>query len=152
MPFSMCGIPVSDGTSDHHRDRSGSKLSWRSQLRKSILSLLLAGASLKIVGTSSAFAYDGGIKPTAGPADGVFEVWGTGLEPGTALDINFVSPAGTVFSTAAVNAVVVVAPDGNYSFSFRPVDVFTGESTGTWTFQSCTSGMNDCDTDTFDIQ
>ena len=80
-----------------------------------------------------------------------FTVGGSGLPAGLALDINFSSPAGTVFSTTAQNQVVVVDADGNFSFAFVPTTEFQGESLGTWTAQVCVSGTDGCVQGAFDI-
>jgi hypothetical protein len=119
---------------------------------KSMLSLIVAGVALGVMSVTTAFAYDGGIRPSSGTQDQIFEVWGTGLTPGLALDINFMSPDGTIFSTAAVGKVVVVDPDGTVSFLIRPTEVFQGESKGIWEVQSCVSGTDDCDEDQFEIR
>jgi len=92
-----------------------------------------------------------GILPAAGSQSDTFTVGGSGIDPGTALDINFTSPGGTVFSTANLNQVVVVDADGNFSFPFVPTTEFVGESLGTWTAQVCVSGTNTCVSGGFDI-
>lgn len=91
------------------------------------------------------------IAPATGAQSDTFTVGGSGLPAGLALDINFSSPAGTVFSTAAQNQVVVVDADGNFSFAFIPTSEFQGESLGTWTAQVCVSGTDGCVQGTFDI-
>ena len=91
------------------------------------------------------------ISPAAGAQADTFTVAGNGLDAGLALDINFSSPSGTVFSTANLNQVVVVDGDGNFSFGFVPTSEFQGESLGTWTAQVCVSGTNGCVQTTFDI-
>ena len=48
------------------------------------------------------------IAPGYGGQNDTFTVSGANITPGLALDINFTSPGGTVFSTAALNQVVVV--------------------------------------------
>jgi protein involved in polysaccharide export with SLBB domain len=91
------------------------------------------------------------IAPAAGGQSDTFTVGGAGLPAGLALDINFTSPGGTVFSTAAQNQVVVVDGDGNFAFGFVPTSEFQGESLGTWTAQVCVSGTDGCVQGTFDI-
>ena len=91
------------------------------------------------------------IAPAAGSQSDTFTVGGAGLPAGLALDINFTSPGGTVFSTAAQNQVVVVDGDGNFGFDFVPSSEFQGESLGTWTAQVCVSGTDGCVQGTFDI-
>lgn len=92
-----------------------------------------------------------GISPGAGAQSDTFTVGGSGLPAGLALDINFSSPGGTVFSTATQNQVVVVDGDGNFSFDFVPTSEFQGESLGTWTAQVCVSGTDGCAQGTFEI-
>jgi hypothetical protein len=92
-----------------------------------------------------------GILPAAGAQADTFTVAGTGIQPGMALDINFTSPEGTVFTTAALNQVVVVDGDGNFSFPFVPTTEFVGASFGTWTAQVCVSGTDTCVQGGFDI-
>jgi hypothetical protein len=91
------------------------------------------------------------IAPATGSQSDTFTVGGAGLPAGLALDINFTSPGGTVFSTAAQNQVVVVDGDGNFGFDFIPTSEFQGESLGTWTAQVCVSGTDGCVQGTFDI-
>ena len=92
-----------------------------------------------------------GITPGAGSQSDTFTVGGAGLPAGLALDINFTSPGGTVFSTSSQNQVVVVDGDGNFGFDFVPTSEFQGESLGTWTAQVCVSGTDGCVQGTFDI-
>lgn len=91
------------------------------------------------------------ITPASGSQSDTYVIAGSGLPAGLALDINFKSPDGTVFSTAALNQVVVVDPDGSFTFPFVPLNEFTGESLGTWSAQICTSGTDDCAQTTFEI-
>ena len=91
------------------------------------------------------------ITPAAGSQTDTFTVAGEGLPAGLALDVNFISPEGTVFSTAAINKVVVVDPDGDFELSVDPATDFPGTGFGSWTVQVCTSGTNDCVQTTFDI-
>lgn len=91
------------------------------------------------------------IYPAAGSQADTYTIQGTELPPGLAIDIHFMSPGGNVFSTAALNQVVVVDGDGNFAFQFVPTDEFQGESLGTWGTQVCTSGTDDCVQTTFDI-
>ena len=92
-----------------------------------------------------------GILPAAGGQTDTFTVAGAGLQPGLALDINFTSPEGNVFSTAALNQVVVIDADGNFSFEFVPATEFVGASLGTWMAQVCVSGTDTCVQGGFDI-
>ncbi len=92
-----------------------------------------------------------GITPANGGQSDTFTIAGTGLPAGLALDINFTSPDGTVFSTAALNQVVVVDGDGNFSFDFVPANEFQGERLGAWTAQVCVSGTDNCVQGTFGI-
>jgi hypothetical protein len=115
---------------------------------------------LRLVGPISALLFFGvsptsaggvTIAPASGSQSDTYTIQGSGLTAGLALDINFVSPDGKVFSTVALNQVVVVDPDGTFTFQFVPTDEFTGASFGTWTSQVCTSGTNDCVQTTFGI-
>lgn len=91
------------------------------------------------------------ITPSSGHQDEIFTVEGEDLQPGLALDINFKSPSGTIFSTAAFNKVVVVDQDGEFSFDVHPATDFDGERAGTWTVQVCAAGTDDCVQTTFKI-
>jgi hypothetical protein len=115
---------------------------------------------LGLVGSISAFvlvsalpasAADVTIAPASGSQSDTYTIQGSGLPAGLALDINFVSPDGTVFSTAALSQVVVVDTDGSFTFQFVPTNEFTGESLGKWSAQVCTSGTDDCAQTTFEI-
>jgi protein involved in polysaccharide export with SLBB domain len=106
---------------------------------------------LSVVATPALADPTVGILPAAGAQSDTFTVAGTGLQPGIALDINFTSPEGTVFSTVALNQVVVVDPDGNFSFAFVPTTEFVGSSLGTWTAQVCVAGTDTCVQGGFDI-
>ena len=101
----------------------------------------------------STVALAGGVSitPSAGSQADTFTVAGEGLPAGLALDVNFISPEGTVFSTAALNKVVVVDPDGDFEFSVDPATDFAGSGFGTWTVQVCTTGTDDCVQTTFEI-
>jgi hypothetical protein len=116
-------------------------------------SLGLAGSisALILFSALPASAADVTIAPASGSQSDTYTIQGSGLSAGTALDINFKSPDGTVFSTAALNQVVVVDPDGNFIFQFVPTDEFSGESLGTWSAQVCTAGTDDCAQTTFGI-
>jgi hypothetical protein len=112
----------------------------------------LAAAALLLTVAVPAMADPGvSITPAADAQADTFTVGGTGLPAGLALDINFASPAGTVFSTSTLNQVVVVDADGNFNFGFVPTSEFQGESLGTWTAQVCVSGTDGCVQGTFDI-
>ena len=115
---------------------------------------------LRLVGLISALLFFGAlptnaagvtIAPASGSQSDTYSIQGSGLAAGLALDINFVSPDGTVFSTVALNQVVVVDPDGTFTFQFVPTNEFTGASFGTWTAQVCAAGTNDCVQTTFGI-
>ncbi len=106
---------------------------------------------LSVVATPALADPSVGIVPAAGSQIETFTVSGSGLTPGMALDINFSSPEGTVFTTAALNQVVVVDGDGNFAFPFVPTMEFTGASLGTWTAQVCVSGTDGCVQGGFDI-
>lgn len=84
------------------------------------------------------------ISPPAGSQDQPFVVAGEGLPGGLALDVNFVSPSGEVFSTAALNKVVVVEPSGAFSFEVLPSSDFAGQPAGNWLVQVCVAGMDQC--------
>jgi hypothetical protein len=111
----------------------------------------IVAAFLLIAFAIPASAQSVGITPGAGSQSDTFTVGGAGLPAGLALDINFTSPAGTVFSTSALNQVVVVDGDGNFGFDFVPTSEFQGESLGTWTAQVCVSGTDGCVQGTFEI-
>jgi hypothetical protein len=91
------------------------------------------------------------IDPSVGSQSDTYTIQGIELPPGLALDIHFKSPDGNVYSTAALNQVVVVDPDGNFNFQFVPTDEFTGEKLGSWGTMVCTAGTDDCVQTTFDI-
>ena len=118
-------------------------------LRRLSLSFVVGVLLLSIAAPAS--AVDIAIAPSAGSQLDTFSITGEGLPPGLAMDINFRSPGGTVFSTAALNQVVVVSPDGDFEFSFTPLDEFTGERLGAWLAQVCVSGTDDCVQTTFRI-
>lgn len=92
------------------------------------------------------------ITPVEGHQDDTFTLTGSGLQPGLALDINFVSPDGQTFSTVFKDKVVVVGPDGKFTFEVLPRRDFSGASEGTWTVQVCVSGTDDCAEGEFDIE
>ena len=119
-------------------------------LRKSVLIAVIAGA---LIGGAVPANADPGvsISPAAGSQSDTYTIQGTELQPGLALDIHFQSPDGNTFSTAALNQVIVVDPDGNFTFQFVPTNEFQGESLGTWGTAVCTSGTSDCVSTTFDI-
>ena len=111
----------------------------------------IVAATLLVALAMPASAQSVGITPGAGSQADTFTVGGAGLPAGLALDINFTSPGGTVFSTSSQNQVVVVDGDGNFGFDFVPTSEFQGESLGTWTAQVCVSGTDGCVQGTFDI-
>ena len=120
------------------------------KLRRSAALAVVAGA-LFITGAAPASAAGITIYPAAGSQVDTYTIEGNELPPGLALDIHFMSPDGNVFSTANLNQVVVVDPDGNFSFQFVPTDEFQGESLGTWGTQVCTAGTDDCVQTSLDI-
>ena len=91
------------------------------------------------------------ITPAGGNQDQPFVVSGEGLPAGLALDINFKSPNGDVFSTAAMNKVVVVDPNGAFSFEETPSTDFNGQPTGSWLVRVCVAGMDQCVQTNFNI-
>ena len=56
------------------------------------------------------------IDPSAGLQSDTYTIQGIELPPGLALDIHFKSPDGNVYSTAELNQVVIVDPDGHFNF------------------------------------
>jgi len=108
-------------------------------------------AAVMLVGAVPANAGSLTIAPASGSQSDTYTIQGTDLPAGLALDIHFMSPDGNVYSTAALNQVVVVADDGSFTFQFVPTNEFAGESLGTWTSQICTAGTDDCVQTTFDI-
>ena len=117
---------------------------------RSISVLLLAVCALLMAPQAAATA-GVNIIPASGSQNTTFTVAGDGLQPGLALDVNFVSPEGTIFSTAFLNKVVVVGADGTFGLSVIPAQDFTGASFGTWRVQVCVSGTDDCIDTTFEI-
>ena len=119
-------------------------------MRKSLGALLVAGATLAAA-SSPAFANEEYmIVPESGSQTERFTLVGRGLEPGLALDVNFMSPEGNVYTLG--DSVLVVSPDGTFRYEFVPAEQFAGSSTGTWTVQGCTSGTDDCAQGTFEIK
>jgi hypothetical protein len=119
-------------------------------VRSLIAALLLSIVAIgPLVAPASAASVS--ISPPAGSQNETFTISGEGLQPGLALDVNFKSPGGTVFSTAAMNKVVVVDGDGDFSFDVNPVTDFKGESAGTWLVQVCVTGTDDCVQTDFNI-
>jgi len=118
-------------------------------LRRSIVVAFVAAAVFG--GAVPAGAASITIAPAAGSQSDTYTIQGSELPPGLALDIHFQSPDGNVYSTAALNQVVVVDGDGNFSFQFVPTDEFAGEKLGDWGTQVCTSGTDDCVGATFNI-
>jgi hypothetical protein len=112
-------------------------------VRSLIAALLLSLVALAPL-AQSASAENVSITPSSGSQDQTFTVSGDGLPAGLALDINFKSPGGTVFSTAAMNKVVVVGGDGSFSFDVNPATDFSGESAGSWLVQVCVTGTDNC--------
>jgi len=115
------------------------------------LVVLLAASFACTISATAAGAAAVTISPAVGSQRQAFTISGDGLQPGVALDINFKSPAGEAFSTAAVNKVIVVGSAGSFGFAFVPADEFQGESFGTWLAQVCISGTDDCVQTTFEI-
>jgi hypothetical protein len=119
-------------------------------VRTLLVSALLAAIALAPM-SGPAAAASITISPASGDQDDTFTVEGEGLQPGLALDVNFVSPSGEVFSTAALNKVVVVDPEGDFAFEVTPSTDFAGQPAGTWTAQVCVTGTDDCVQTTFTI-
>jgi hypothetical protein len=127
--------------------KEGESMSWFARLAIA----LSVGVLLLTAGVPALADPAVSIAPADGSQTDTYQVAGTDLTPGLALDINFISPSGTVFSTAGLNQVVVVGGDGAFSFSFVPITEFTGESLGSWVAQVCTSGTDDCVQTNFSI-
>ena len=109
--------------------------------------LLAAALTAAIVVTSfsaPAAAQSVSITPAGGNQDLPFVISGEGLPAGLALDINFQSPNGDVFSTAAMDKVVVVEPNGAFNFEITPSNEFAGQPAGSWLVQVCIAGMDQC--------
>ena len=116
--------------------------------------LLVAALTAAIVVTpfaTAASAQGVSITPADGNQDQPFVVSGEGLPAGLALDINFKSPNGDVFSTAAMNKVVVVEPNGAFNFEITPSTEFSGQPAGSWLVQVCVAGMDQCVQTDFNI-
>ncbi|MCC6174123.1 MAG: hypothetical protein IT305_02365 [Chloroflexi bacterium] len=113
--------------------------------------LMLAAVSFSPLATPANALSNVTISPTNGGQHDTFTIEGVGIQTGLALDINFVSPTGDVFSTAALNKVVVVDEDGEFAFEVTPSSEFSGQPAGTWTVQVCVSGTDDCIQTTFNI-
>ena len=120
-------------------------------MRRTLAASLVAAATFLSVSAVVGAQAQVSITPAAGGAADTFTVDGAGLPAGLALDVNFVAPEGTVYSTAAMNKVVVVDPTGNFEFSVTPATDFTGSNFGTWMVQVCASGTDNCVQTTFDI-
>lgn len=120
-------------------------------MRRTLAASLVAAASFLAVSVTASAEPTVSITPAAGSPLDTFTVGGVGLPAGLALDINFVAPEGTVYSTAAMNKVVVVDPSGNFEFSVDPKVDFADSNTGTWTVQVCASGTDNCVQTTFNI-
>jgi hypothetical protein len=118
---------------------------------RSLIAALLLTAVAVVPMVAPASAASVSISPPTGHQSETFTVSGEGLQPGLALDVNFKSPGGTVFSTAAMNKVVVVDGDGDFNFDVNPSTDFAGESEGSWLVQVCVTGTDDCVQTTFDI-
>lgn len=116
---------------------------------------LLAGVLLAAVSFSTllapADAAGVSITPASGNQSETFTIAGEGLTPGMALDINFKSPSGEVFSTAALNKVVIVDPDGDFAFEVVPASEFAGQPAGNWLVQVCVTGTDQCVQTDFNI-
>ena len=123
----------------------------RHDLRRPLLVAALLAAMTLVPLNGAASAASVTISPAAGNQADTYTIEGEGLQPGLALDINFVSPSGEVFSTAALNKVVVVDGDGDFEFEVVPADDFQGQPAGTWTVQVCVTGTDDCVQTTFRI-
>jgi hypothetical protein len=123
-------------------------------MRRLLASLLLAGAALAplvpLAASPAQAEEEYMIVPEAGLQTDTFTVVGRGMQPGIALDINFVSPEGNVYTLGS--NVVVVGPDGTFRYDFVPAERFAGSSTGTWIVHGCVAGTDDCDQGTFEIR
>ncbi len=116
--------------------------------------LFVAALAAAVVATpfaALAGAQSVSISPSAGNQDQPFVVAGEGLPAGLALDINFQSPNGEVFSTAAMDKVVVVEPNGAFNFEITPSNEFAGQPAGSWLVQVCIAGMDQCVQTDFNI-
>lgn len=120
-------------------------------MRRLLLSAVAAVSLALSTLASDASAASLTISPPAGGENDTFAVRGAGLQPGLALDINFISPDGEVYSTAVKNKVVVIGPDGSFELSVVPAKDFKGESPGTWHVQVCVTQTDDCAETDFDI-
>src|SRR3954470_20544048 len=135
--------------------------SWRFERRRTtrpegvtvrtLLAALVLSAALLLPTVAPASAAGVSISPPSRDQGDTFTVSGDGLAPGLALDINFKSPGGNVFSTAAMNKVVIVDGDGEFSLDVLPACDFAGESEGTWLVQVCVTGTDDCVQTDFEI-
>lgn len=115
-----------------------------------VLPLAATATALAILAASAFAAQDINIVPGSGSQDQVFTLAGTGLPPGLALDINFVSPEGTVYTLG--DKVVIVDEDGDFEFDIVPAIDFKGSSAGIWKAQVCASGTDNCANGVFEIK
>lgn len=120
-------------------------------LRRTFVALALGLTLLLPFSGSAAAAERISITPDMGHQDDTFTLTGSGLQPGLALDINFISPDGQVFSTVFKDKVVVVGADGRFSFAVLPSRDFAGAQAGVWTVQVCAAGTDDCAQGDFSI-
>ena len=111
-------------------------------------SLLVAVAAMAAVATASAQS-EITISPTSGSEHDVFSVEGTGLMPGLALDINFKSPEGDIFTLG--DSVWLVDEDGEFEFHFVPAESFVGAGKGIWIVQVCAANTDNCVQGNFQI-
>jgi activator of HSP90 ATPase len=118
---------------------------------RKLIAAALAAAVIASPLAAPASAQSLTITPAAGSQSDTFTIEGTGLPAGLALDINFQSPSGEVFSTAALNKVVVVDPEGDFTFEVNPTVDFAGQPTGTWLVQVCAAGTDQCAQTDFNI-
>jgi hypothetical protein len=128
----------------------GQESEERTIVHRKLGALAVALATFGSVATTASAA-NVSINPAGGSQTDTFTVAGDGLQPGLALDINFKSPEGNLFSTSALNQVVIVDPDGTFRFEFVPVDEFKGSSLGTWLVQVCITQTDDCVQGTFQV-
>ena len=117
-------------------------------VRRMFGSLLVAVAAMATVATARAQS-EITISPTSGSEQDVFSVEGIGLTPGLALDINFKSPEGDIFTLG--DSVWLVDEDGEFEFNFVPAESFVGSGKGVWIVQVCAANTDNCVQGNFQI-
>jgi len=118
---------------------------------RTFVAAALAAAVLVAPFAAPANAQSISISPPGGAQDQPFTISGEGLPAGLALDVNFQSPSGEVFSTAAMDKVVVVDPSGAFTFEVTPSTEFEGQPAGSWLVQVCVTGTDQCVQTDFNI-